>query len=129
MDTCEKLSQETVIDGHVNTRPCVINILTFIVRALLMRLCSNCYVRRFCAVLGKPVEDARQVCAQILTASTHECLCIYILFLQVRDHLLEKYQEPLIVRLLDKMAFTIGVLNIVVSEAVLLLAPDKFWMW
>jgi hypothetical protein len=49
--------------------------------------------------------------------------------LQVRDHLLEKYQEPLIVRLLDKMAFTIGVLNIVVSEAVLLLAPDKFWMW
>jgi hypothetical protein len=79
------------------------------------------------AVLCKPIEDARQVCAQILTASTHECLCI--LSLQVRDHLLEKYQEPLIVRLLDKMAFTIGVLNIVVSEAVLLLAPDKFWMW
>lgn len=48
---------------------------------------------------------------------------------RVRDHLLDRSQDPLIVRLLDKVAFTFGVLNIVVTEAVLLLRPEKFWIW
>ncbi|KAG5192355.1 hypothetical protein JKP88DRAFT_293588 [Tribonema minus] len=48
---------------------------------------------------------------------------------KIRDHILDKGQEPLVVRLLDKVAFTFGVLNIVISEWVLLVYPERFWMW
>jgi len=48
---------------------------------------------------------------------------------RVRDHLRIKASEPLFVRLIDKIAFTFGVLTIVATEMVLLLKPEHFWKW
>ncbi|CAN0155360.1 unnamed protein product, partial [Hapterophycus canaliculatus] len=47
----------------------------------------------------------------------------------VRLHLEEKRSKPFVMRMLDKAAFTVGVLTMIVSEYVLLLMPERFWLW
>eukprot|EP00301_Raphidiophrys_heterophryoidea_P023374 c7287_g1_i1.p1 GENE.c7287_g1_i1~~c7287_g1_i1.p1 ORF type:complete len:420 (-),score=73.92 c7287_g1_i1:11-1270(-) len=48
---------------------------------------------------------------------------------RLRDHWREKRQQPPVMRLLDKIAFTAGVLNMMVSEFILLKAPEWFWLY
>ncbi|CAB1111367.1 unnamed protein product [Ectocarpus sp. CCAP 1310/34] len=47
----------------------------------------------------------------------------------VRLHLEEKRSKPFAMRMLDKAAFTVGVLTMIVSEYVLLMMPERFWLW
>lgn len=44
---------------------------------------------------------------------------------RVRDHI----REPPVARRLDKLAFTFGVLNLTVSEFMLIKFPHVFWAW
>eukprot|EP00752_Nemacystus_decipiens_P006459 g5817.t1 len=47
----------------------------------------------------------------------------------VRLHLEEKRSKPFVMRMLDKAAFTVGVLTMMVSEYMLLMMPERFWLW
>lgn len=47
----------------------------------------------------------------------------------LRLHLEEKRSKPFMMRMMDKAAFTVGVLTMVVSEYVLLMMPERFWLW
>jgi hypothetical protein len=47
----------------------------------------------------------------------------------LRAALLEELEQPMRVQLKDKVLFTAGVVNLVVSEAVLLTAPHLFRWW
>jgi hypothetical protein len=38
-------------------------------------------------------------------------------------------REPPVARSIDKAAFTLGVLNLTISEFVLLKHPSQFWLW
>jgi hypothetical protein len=44
---------------------------------------------------------------------------------RVRDHI----REPPVARRIDKMAFTFGVLNLTISEFMLVKFPQEFWAW
>ncbi len=44
---------------------------------------------------------------------------------RVRDHI----REPPVARRIDKMAFTFGVLNLAISEFMLVKFPTHFWAW
>lgn len=44
---------------------------------------------------------------------------------RVRDHI----REPPVARRIDKLAFTFGVLNLTVSEFMLVKMPHLFWAW
>lgn len=48
---------------------------------------------------------------------------------RVRDHLKEAQEKPKYVKLLDKVAFTLGVLNIVACQYFLLNVPEYFPSW
>lgn len=48
---------------------------------------------------------------------------------RVRDHLQEASQQPKTVKLLDKIAFTMGVLNITTCQYFLLNVPEYFPIW
>lgn len=48
---------------------------------------------------------------------------------RVRDLLQDKVAEPKIGRQIDNVAFTLNLISLCITEAVLLCYPDKFWMW
>ena len=48
---------------------------------------------------------------------------------RVRDFLEQQLQRPLIVRLLDKFGFLLGVLSLLFTEFLLLSLPAYFWLW
>ncbi|CAM9261820.1 unnamed protein product [Chrysoparadoxa australica] len=48
---------------------------------------------------------------------------------RVRDYLKEKRMEPIVIRSLDKIAFTFGVINLMATEAILLVKPSDFKWW
>ena len=48
---------------------------------------------------------------------------------RVRDLIRERKKEPFYIRLIDKLAFTLGVINISVSQYFLLSRPQDFWIW
>eukprot|EP01041_Mallomonas_annulata_P010786 gene10786-22515_t len=48
---------------------------------------------------------------------------------RIRDHLIEHQEEPQYVKFFDKVAFTLGVLNIVICQFFLLNRPEYFWLW
>lgn len=45
----------------------------------------------------------------------------------VRAHVQAKRQEPMFVKLIDKLSFTFGVINIAVCEYFVTNHPDYFW--
>lgn len=48
---------------------------------------------------------------------------------RIRDHIREKQEEPKYVKLLDKIGFTMGVLNILLCQYFLLNVPEYFSVW
>jgi hypothetical protein len=48
---------------------------------------------------------------------------------RVRDLIRERKKEPFYIRLIDKLAFTLGVINISMSQYFLLSRPQDFWRW
>lgn len=48
---------------------------------------------------------------------------------RVRDHLREKSRKPHNAKLLDKISFTIGVLNISICQYFVCSLPRSFWLW
>jgi hypothetical protein len=48
---------------------------------------------------------------------------------RIRDHIREAEEQPSYVKFFDKLAFTFGVLNILVCQYFLLNTPAFFWLW
>ncbi len=48
---------------------------------------------------------------------------------RVRDHIRETEEQPRFIKLFDKVAFTLGVLNICACQFFLLNRPEFFWLW
>lgn len=48
---------------------------------------------------------------------------------RIRDHIRETEEKPQYVKLFDKIAFTLGVLNIAACQYFLLNTPEFFWLW
>lgn len=48
---------------------------------------------------------------------------------RVRDHLREQQEVPKYVKLSDKIAFTLGILNMGACQYFLMNRPDLFWLW
>lgn len=48
---------------------------------------------------------------------------------KIREFIAEKESEPTYIRFFDKLAFTLGVLNIGVCQFFLLNQPEYFWLW
>lgn len=48
---------------------------------------------------------------------------------RIRDHIKEKEKQPSYIKFFDKVAFTCGVLNILVCQYFLLNTPAFFWLW
>lgn len=48
---------------------------------------------------------------------------------RVRDHLREKSRKPEYLKLMDKISFTMGVLNISICQYFLFNQPKAFWIW
>ena len=48
---------------------------------------------------------------------------------RIRDHIIETQEQPKYIKFFDKIAFTLGVLNILVCQYFLLNRPDYFWLW
>jgi len=48
---------------------------------------------------------------------------------RIRDHLIEFQEEPRYIKAFDKVAFTLGVLNIVACQYFLLNQASYFWLW
>jgi hypothetical protein len=48
---------------------------------------------------------------------------------RVRDHIREKKEKPKYIILMDKIYFTVGVMNIPICQYFLTARPDLFWLW
>lgn len=47
----------------------------------------------------------------------------------VREHLKKTREEPFFVKMMDKLSFTLGVLNLTISQAFLMIKPELFFVW
>lgn len=47
----------------------------------------------------------------------------------VREHVRQRLKNPPVVRLIDRISFTMGITNMMFTQAVLLLRPGAFWAW
>jgi len=72
------------------------------------------------AKLREELQGGRSVWRKIVTGDRDK---------SVRQHLREKRAEPRLVRLVDKLIFSGGVLCLLASEFVVLRYPGLFWLW
>jgi len=72
------------------------------------------------AKLRKEVTKLRSKWRKVVTGDAEK---------RIRDHLREKQEEPKYVKLLDKIGFTIGVVNVLICQYFLLNVPEYFPIW
>jgi hypothetical protein len=71
-------------------------------------------------IIVPPTTFARKKWRKVVTGSEDK---------RIRDLIKEKKDKPQYVKLLDKIAFTLGVLNIPTCQFFMLNRPQYFWMW